>query len=210
MLAFALSFDEIIVTTFTAGSERTLPIWLLNQLGKPRDTPITNVVAMMVMVVTMTENAERLMPASAEISGVAVTEGQRVFLRYYTGFLMDLVVLNLFAEWWSYVYVSSFTVSLLAALVLQALLKATIAVEHKVALYWKAKGPGKVNTFMRYFCAWLVLFGSKFVILEALSFAFGDKVRFEGRFHGLLTLIVVVVVMLVAEELMVRVYRRIH
>jgi len=52
MLAFALSFDEIIVTTFTAGTERTLPIWLLNQLGKPRDTPITNVVAMMVMLAT--------------------------------------------------------------------------------------------------------------------------------------------------------------
>ena len=53
MLAFALSFDEIIVTTFTAGTQRTLPIWLLNQLGKPRDTPITNVVAMLVMLVTM-------------------------------------------------------------------------------------------------------------------------------------------------------------
>ena len=53
MLAFALSFDEIIVTTFTAGTQRTLPIWLLNQLGKPRDTPITNVVAMMVMLLTM-------------------------------------------------------------------------------------------------------------------------------------------------------------
>jgi len=53
MLAFALSFDEIIVTTFTSGTQRTLPIWLLNQLGKPRDTPITNVVAMMVMLVTM-------------------------------------------------------------------------------------------------------------------------------------------------------------
>jgi len=52
MLAFALSFDEIIVTTFTAGHERTLPIWLLNQLGKPRDTPITNVVAMAVMLLT--------------------------------------------------------------------------------------------------------------------------------------------------------------
>ena len=48
-----LSFDEIIVTTFTAGTERTLPIWLLNQLSKPRDTPITNVVAMMVMLATM-------------------------------------------------------------------------------------------------------------------------------------------------------------
>jgi putative spermidine/putrescine transport system permease protein len=52
MLAFALSFDEIIVTTFTAGHEETLPIWLLNQLGRPRDVPLTNVVAMMVMLVT--------------------------------------------------------------------------------------------------------------------------------------------------------------
>lgn len=52
MLAFALSFDEIIVTTFTAGTERTLPIWLLNQLSKPRDTPITNVVALMIMLAT--------------------------------------------------------------------------------------------------------------------------------------------------------------
>ncbi len=53
MLAFALSFDEIIVTTFTAGHEKTLPIWLLNQLNRPRDIPVTNVVAMLVMLVTM-------------------------------------------------------------------------------------------------------------------------------------------------------------
>ena len=53
MLAFALSFDEIIVTTFTAGHERTLPIWLLNQLSRPRDVPVTNVVAMLVMLATM-------------------------------------------------------------------------------------------------------------------------------------------------------------
>lgn len=53
ILAFALSFDEIIVTTFTSGHEKTLPIWLLNQLTRPRDVPITNVVALMVMLVTM-------------------------------------------------------------------------------------------------------------------------------------------------------------
>jgi putative spermidine/putrescine transport system permease protein len=52
ILAFALSFDEIIVTTFTAGHERTLPIWMLNQLGRPRDVPVTNVVALVVMVIT--------------------------------------------------------------------------------------------------------------------------------------------------------------
>ena len=62
---------------------------------------------------------------------------------------------------------------------------------------------------MRYFCAWLVLFGSKFVILEAIAQIFGKEVHFLGIWHGVITLIVVVVVMLVAEELMVRVYRRI-
>jgi putative spermidine/putrescine transport system permease protein len=53
MLAFALSFDEVIVTVFTAGNERTLPIWFLNELFRPRDRPVTNVVAVIVIAVTL-------------------------------------------------------------------------------------------------------------------------------------------------------------
>ena len=53
MLAFALSFDEIIVTLFTAGHERTLPIWFFNELFRPRERPITNVVAVIVIAVTL-------------------------------------------------------------------------------------------------------------------------------------------------------------
>ncbi len=53
MLAFALSFDEIIVTVFTAGHEQTLPIWLFSELFRPRERPITNVVAVIVMLVTL-------------------------------------------------------------------------------------------------------------------------------------------------------------
>lgn len=52
MLAFALSFDEIIVTTFTAGQQQTLPIWIFSQLFRPRDRPVTNVVAILVVLVT--------------------------------------------------------------------------------------------------------------------------------------------------------------
>jgi putative spermidine/putrescine transport system permease protein len=52
MLAFALSFDEVIVTTFTAGQQQTLPIWIFSQLVRPRDRPVTNVVAMFVVAVT--------------------------------------------------------------------------------------------------------------------------------------------------------------
>ena len=52
MLAFALSFDEVIVTTFTAGQQATLPIWMLEELVRPRERPVTNVVAMVVVIVT--------------------------------------------------------------------------------------------------------------------------------------------------------------
>lgn len=55
MLAFALSFDEVIVTTFTAGTgaaSKTLPIWMLDELIRPRQRPVTNVVAIFVIVVT--------------------------------------------------------------------------------------------------------------------------------------------------------------
>ena len=52
MLAFALSFDEVIVTTFTAGQQSTLPIWMLNELVRPRQRPVTNVVAIVVFAVT--------------------------------------------------------------------------------------------------------------------------------------------------------------
>ena len=49
LLAFALSFDEIIVTTFTAGSEQTLPIWIFTNLSRPNQLPIVNVVAVFVI-----------------------------------------------------------------------------------------------------------------------------------------------------------------
>jgi hypothetical protein len=134
------------------------------------------------------------------------TPKQRVFLRYLTATLVDLVVLGLFAEYWEYVTVNSFTIMLLAAALLQILLKLTIVLEHRVAAYFKAK-PGGFAKFMRFFTAWLILFGSKFVILEAVVLTFGDRLSFGGPFHGVVALIVVVVVMLVVEAVLVKVYR---
>jgi putative spermidine/putrescine transport system permease protein len=52
MLAFALSFDEVIVTVFTAGQQATLPIWILDQLTRPRQRPVTNVAAVFVIALT--------------------------------------------------------------------------------------------------------------------------------------------------------------
>jgi hypothetical protein len=132
---------------------------------------------------------------------------QRAFSRYLTATLVDLVVLNLFVEYWDKVTATSFTITLIAAVILQVLLKVTIVIEHRVAAFFNAR-PGGFNKFMRFFTAWLILFGSKFVILEALVFALGDKLSFHGPFHGIIALIVVVVVMLVVEVILVKVYRR--
>jgi putative spermidine/putrescine transport system permease protein len=52
LLAFALSFDEVIVTTFTAGQQTTLPIWMLQELIRPRQRPVTNVVAVFIITLT--------------------------------------------------------------------------------------------------------------------------------------------------------------
>ena len=52
LLAFALSFDEVIVTTFTAGQQTTLPIWMLQELIRPRQRPVTNVVAVVMIGLT--------------------------------------------------------------------------------------------------------------------------------------------------------------
>ena len=53
LLAFALSFDEIIVTNFTAGAQQTLPIFILNNIRLPRSRPIVNVVAMVVVLLSL-------------------------------------------------------------------------------------------------------------------------------------------------------------
>lgn len=54
LLAFGLSFDEIIVTTFTAGPGiQTLPLWIFNNLFRPQQAPIVNVVAAALVVVSI-------------------------------------------------------------------------------------------------------------------------------------------------------------
>jgi putative spermidine/putrescine transport system permease protein len=52
LLAFALSFDEVIVTRFTSGGQETLPLWILTNLSRPNQLPIVNVVAIGVVLLS--------------------------------------------------------------------------------------------------------------------------------------------------------------
>jgi len=143
-------------------------------------------------------------PGVASIGGP--TTAQTMYVRYVSHTLIDLTILNLFEEYWQYVTVDSFSISILAAFLLQVLLKVTLALEHRVADYFNSKS-GSLAKFLRWFCAWLILFGSKFVMLEAIDLLFGDRVMFTGPLHGVVAFIVVVVVMVVAEGIAARIYR---
>jgi putative spermidine/putrescine transport system permease protein len=78
LLAFALSFDEIIVTTFTLGAgEETLPIWIFRNLFRPDQLPIVNAVAVIVVLISIVPVylAHRL---TREEGGAAVARGGAV------------------------------------------------------------------------------------------------------------------------------------
>jgi putative spermidine/putrescine transport system permease protein len=53
LLAFALSWDEVVVTIFTSGASQTLPIWIFANLFRPIEQPVVNVVALFVIVVSI-------------------------------------------------------------------------------------------------------------------------------------------------------------
>lgn len=151
----------------------------------------------------MASIAHDLLPAEATLP----TDRQRLFMLFFVGALVDLVILGLYDQFSQNVHVDSFTTMLLAAVVLQILLKVTIIFEHRVLAKFKGK-TGAAWTALKFFVAWLILFGSKFVILEALALVFGDNVQFHGWWHGILWVIAVAVTMVVVEELIVRFYRK--
>jgi putative spermidine/putrescine transport system permease protein len=75
LLAFALSFDEIVVTNFTIGAgEETLPIWIYSNLFRPHELPIVNAVAVIVIVISIIPVylAHRL---TSDEGGAAATRG---------------------------------------------------------------------------------------------------------------------------------------
>jgi hypothetical protein len=135
-----------------------------------------------------------------------ISRKQELFLKYFTFTLVDLVVLNLFAQYWDKVTITSFGVSLLIAVVLQILLKLTLVLEHRVGDYFKSDDSIKMKIY-RILSAWLILFVSKFVILWVLELIFVKEIIFLGMWHGVITFIVVVVAILLVEYLVTRIYR---
>lgn len=104
--------------------------------------------------------------------------------------LVYVVVLNLFVEYLPQVLTETFTISLLTAVLLKGILEVVVAAKNRVkARFRAAKTPsGKVIAAVM---LWAVLFGSKFLVLEAVDLVFGARVSLGGFFSVTLLILTV-------------------
>jgi len=133
---------------------------------------------------------------------ITITEKQQLYLSWTTDVLVYIVVLNLFVEFVEAIVIDSFWISILTAVLLRALLGLVVRLEHRVdALFEERRG--SFFRFLGLATKFLILFASKFFILEVVSFVFGEHVKL-GHFVEIVALIVA---MIVAKAVMVRIYK---
>jgi hypothetical protein len=132
-----------------------------------------------------------------------VTPAQERFTSWVSNVLIDIVVLNLFVEFAHTVVIDSFAISILTALLLKLMVDAVKGLEQRVSAYFAAK-PGTVSKILRVVAVWLILFLSKFVILEVVNFVFGDHVEL-GSF---IEIVAIVIAMLAANAALQTAYQK--
>ncbi|MFQ5968112.1 MAG: hypothetical protein ACE5MI_10960 [Acidimicrobiia bacterium] len=131
------------------------------------------------------------------------TTAQQRFASWMLDVLVYTVVLNLFVEYVDSIVIDSFTISIFTAVLLKALLDVVFGFEHRVHAFFQAR-QGAVYRILGPLSMWAILFGSKFVILEAVDIVFGDHVELRG----LVEIVSLIVAMIVAKQLLLRIYDR--
>jgi hypothetical protein len=133
---------------------------------------------------------------------VTINVAQQRYISWVSEVLVDIVVLNLFVEFVHTVVIDSFWISILTAILLKLMVDGVKGLEQRVSAYFATKeGTGwKVGRFV---AVWLIMFLSKFVILEAVNIVFGDHVQL-GSFFEILG---IVLVMLVSSAALHAVFR---
>ena len=123
---------------------------------------------------------------------VTITKQQHRFASWMADVLIYIVVLNLFVEFNDAIVIESFWISILTAVLLQALIAALKDVEHHVGSFF-AKRDGTLPRAAGLVAKFLILFTSKLIILEIVNFVFGDEVEL-GHFVDVLFLILAMMV----------------
>ena len=128
-----------------------------------------------------------------------VSRRQQVFAGAALNVLVNVVVLNLFVEFADEVVIDSFVISVLTAVLLTVMLSLIVRFEQLTHRYFFEHHSWRIAGVV---AIWLVLFGSKFLILEVVDIVFGDHVSLGH----LLEVILIVVAMMIAGQLVQAIY----
>jgi hypothetical protein len=138
---------------------------------------------------------------SRPLTQTATTRAQMVFFSWAKDVLIYIVVLNLFVEYVDAIVIDSFTISIFTAILLKALLDLILRFEHRVAHFFQQR-TGSLTKVLQVVSMWLILFISKFVILEVVDLVFGEHVELGG----FITVVLLVLTMMIAREIVQRIY----
>jgi hypothetical protein len=130
---------------------------------------------------------------------ISITDRQRRYFSYANDVLLFIVVLNLFVEYVDAVIIDSFTISIFTAIVLKIILDLLLAFEHRVSGFFKEHNRPLFGAL----AVWLILFSSKFVILEIIDIIFGEHVELGG----FLSVLALVATMMIARAVFQRIYQ---
>ena len=130
---------------------------------------------------------------------------QRLYLGYTNAVLLYLTVINLCDEYWSWVSIRSFTVSIVVAVILLLGLMFFITTEKKAAAYFKSKS-GTTPKILRGISSYLLLVGGKFVLMGVIAILLGEAVEFSGPMHGAIAFIVLVTAILAVDGIVKKIY----
>jgi hypothetical protein len=134
------------------------------------------------------------------------TSGQLLFKELFVGTLIYAVVLGFFDDYTSIVEARSYSYIFLAAIVLEVLTCATLAVKDAIVARFRHRESLGATAFMA-LGVWGVLFVSKFVFIWAIDLVFGDTININGFFGIFTVALVVTVVHRLADWVFIRLGR---
>jgi hypothetical protein len=132
------------------------------------------------------------------VGDLAITGRQQLFASWVTYLLVDIVVLNLLVEFVPSIVIDSFALSILTAVLFRLLLLVTVQLEHRIAARVRSSTSTTTKVLGR-LLMFLILFGSKFVILETVNLVFGEHVELGGVVE-----VILIAVLLVGTEYLVQ------
>lgn len=134
-----------------------------------------------------------------------VNKHQRLYLSYIIVILLYLTIINFCDEYWDWVSIESFSISMLVSILLVVGLAFFVKMESKAADYFKSKSGVKAKV-LRGICSYIILVGGKFALMGIIALLFGDRVQFSGPFAGAVAFIGLVTAVLVADGIVKKIY----